>query len=176
MVVLVLAVVALSSTPDVGRAALWTALAVAFCVAIPYSVLLVMVARGKVMDRQLVVREQRRTPLLSALVSVIVGLLVLSVAGAPRPVVALVVAMLAGLGAMTAISHWYKASFHTAVAGGVAVIAGLVLGWVALVPLAVLLGLIAWARLRAGRHTRGQVLLGLAVGAAAAAAIYPPLA
>ena len=175
LVVAVLALVALHSTTQPGSAALWAGLAVLFCVGIPYAVLLMMAAKGRVIDQHLVVREQRRAPLLTALVSVVVGLLVLVGLGAPRPVVALVVAMLAGLASMTAVSHWYKASFHLAVAGGVTVIVGLVLGWSALVPLVALLALIAWARLRAGRHSRGQVLIGLVVGAAAAAVVYPAL-
>lgn len=176
MVVAVLAVVALRSTTQPGWAALWAGLAVLFCVVIPYGVLLVMAAKGHVLDQHLVVREQRRAPLLAALASVVVGLLVLAGLGAPGPVIALVVAMLAGLGAMTIVSHWYKASFHLAVAGGVTVIVGLVLGWLVVVPLVALVGLIAWARLRAGRHSRGQVLVGLVVGAAAAAIVYPALA
>jgi hypothetical protein len=176
MVVAVLAVVAAHSTDRLWSAALWAGLAVLFCVVIPYTVLLGMAAKGRVLDQHLVVREQRRAPLLAALASVIVGLLVLAGLEAPRPVLALVVAMLAGLGAMTVVSHWYKASFHLAVAGGVTVIIGLVLGWSAAVPLAALLSAIAWARLRAGRHSRGQVLVGLVVGAAAAAIVYPALA
>ena len=176
MVIAVLAVVAIHSTAHLGLAALWAGLAVLFCVLIPYGVLLGMAAKGRVLDQHLVVREQRRAPLLAALVSVMVGLVVLTGLDAPRPVLALVVAMLAGLGAMTAVSHWYKASFHLAVAGGVTVIVGLVLGWSAAVPLAVLLTAIAWARLRAGRHSQGQILVGLVVGAAAAAIVYPALA
>lgn len=105
----------------------------------------------------------------------VVGVLVLVAVGAPRPVVALVAAMLGGLAAMTVVSRWSTASFHLAVAGGVTA-AGLVVGWAAAAPLSVLLVVIAWARRRAGRHTGGQVVLGLLVGAGTAAAIHPALA
>jgi len=76
--------------------------------------------------------------------------------------------MLAGLAAMTTVSHWYKASFHLAVAGGVAVILGLVLGWLSAVVLLPVL--------RAGRHTVGKAVAGFLVGALAAGVVYPLLA
>ena len=175
LVMVVLAVVAVRFSSSLWWAVAWALLAALFCVALPYLVLMVLIGKGHVLDRHVVVREQRRAPLAVALVCVVVGLALVSWLGAPRPVVALVVAMLGGLAAMTAVSHWYKASFHLAVAAGVAVVLGLVLGWVAAMLLLPVLAVIAWARLRAGRHTLGQILVGLVVGALAAGLIYPLL-
>ena len=176
LVLFVLAAVTLHSSPTVTSALGWALLAAAFCVGLPYLVLVLLIGRGLVLDRHVVVREQRRWPLLAALLSVLVGLAVLGWLGAPRPVLALVAAMLSGLAAMTALSHWYKASFHAAVAGGVAVILALVFGRWTVLPALPVLAVISWARVRAGRHTPGQVAAGLLVGAALAFLVFPAAA
>ena len=176
LVLFVLAAVTLHSSPSVTSALRWSLLAAAFCVGLPYMVLVLMIGRGLVLDRHVVVREERRWPLLAALLSVFVGLAVLVWLGAPRPLVALVVAMLSGLAAMTVLSHWYKASFHAAVAGGVAVILALVFGRWTLLPALPVLVVISWARVRAGRHTLGQVAIGVLVGATLAFLVFPAAA
>ncbi len=176
LVIAVLAVVAAKFSASLWWAAAWSVMAALFCVGVPYFVLMLLIGKGHVLDRHVVIREQRRWPLLAALASVVIGLSLLAWLGAPRSVVALVAAMLAGLAAMTTVSHWYKASFHLAVAGGVAVILGLVLGWLSAVVLLPVLAIIGWARLRAGRHTVGQTVAGFLVGALAAGVVYPPLA
>lgn len=173
--ILSLAVVAVTSTSSLLSALGWVALTSLFCVGLPTVVLLVLIARGRVLDRHVVVREQRAVPLLAALGSVSVGLALLLVLSAPRPVIALVAAMLAGAVPMTVLSRWSKISFHVGVAGGTAVILTLVLGpWLLL---AAVPGLVAvgWARVRAGRHSLGQVVVGAVVGCAAAALVFPLL-
>jgi len=176
MLLLVLAVVAGKSSPSLLAAVKWSLLAALFTVAIPYSVLLAFVGRGLVMDRHLVIREQRYKPLLAATASVIAGVAVLGRMGAPAAVFALVVAMLAGLTSMGIVTRWYKASFHVAVAAGVATVLVLVLGPQLVLLTAPLIGLLGWARVRAGRHTVAQVLTGLTVGAVVAGVVYPALA
>lgn len=176
LVPVVLLVVAARATDSPGAAAGWAALAAVFCVGVPYAVLHVLVRRGSVTDRHVVVRDQRRTPLAAAVVSVVAGLVVLELLGAPAPVTALVVAMLAGLAAMALVSLAYKASLHVAVVSGVATILASAVGtsWgLALLPV---VALVAWARVRAGRHTPGQAVVGLVVGCGAAALVFPVLA
>ena len=176
LVLLVLAVVAVHSTPSVWAAAAWCVLAATFCVGLPYVVLVLMIGRGVVLDRHVVVRHERRWPLLASLCSVAIGLGLLARLGAPRAVVAVVVAMLAGLAAMTALSQWYKASFHAATASGASAMLFVVLGAWTLPATLSLLALVSWARVRSGRHTVGQVILGLLVGGVAALLVFPPLA
>lgn len=175
VVPVVLLVVSLRSSASLASGVGWAALAVLFCVVLPYAVLLVLIRRGRVHDRQVVIREQRRGPLLVAIASVLVGVALLAVLGAPREVVALVAAMLAGLGVMSLVSHWYKASFHVATVAGAAVVLGHVLGPWWLVVLAPAVGLVGWARWRAGRHTLPQLLVGLLVGAVTAGVVFPAL-
>ncbi len=172
-VVTTLTVVAVTSTSTVLGAAGWVVLSASFCVGVPMLVLRVLMRRGLVLDRHVVVREQRRLPLAGALLSFVAGTIVLLLAGAPAGVLALVVAMVSGLVVMTLVSLRVKASFHVGVAAGSVVVLGLVLGWpwgLGLSPLVVAAG---WARVRAGRHTVGQVVLGMAVGAASAALVFP---
>lgn len=174
LVTLVLAVISLRSAAPLSALG-WTVLAGVFCVGIPLTVLFSLVGRGMILDRHVVIREQRRWPLLAALVSVVLGVAALSVLGAPRPIVALVLAMLTGLLAMTMLSSVYKASFHLAVAAGVGGVLATVYGpWIYLPALAALL-VIGWARLCTGRHTLGQVTAGAVVGWAASATVFAGL-
>jgi hypothetical protein len=176
LVVGVLLVVAMRSAGSVWAGLGWAALAAVFCVGVPYAVLHVLVRRGAATDRHVVVRHERRTPLAAALVSVAVGVRLLLATGAPAPVTALVVAMLAGLAAMAVVSLVHKASFHVAVATGAAVVLALAVGLVWGLLLLPGVALVGWARVRAGRHTRIQTLVGAVIGGVAAACVYPPLA
>ncbi|WP_409484535.1 hypothetical protein [Arsenicicoccus dermatophilus] len=151
---------------------LWAALAVAVCVALPLLWLRAQVRAGAVLDHQLVVREQRGGPLLAAAAFVVGGLTLLWLLGAPAPVVALVLAILAGLTAMSVVSRWHKASFHVGALAGMTCVLAQTLGRPALLVLVPALGLCAWARVRAGRHTTLQVLVGLVVGAVATGLAY----
>lgn len=167
------AVVSLSSTSTALGALVWVVVAALFCVGVPLVILSTLLRRGLVLDRHVVVREQRRLPLLGALASFALGTVVLLLAGAPVPVVALVVSMVVGLVVMTGVSSRVKASFHVGVAAGSVVVLGLVLGWPWGVGLSPLVAAAGWARVRGGRHTPAQVVLGLVIGAVSAAAVFP---
>lgn len=174
LVTVVLAVVSFDSSPPL-LALGWTVLAALFCAGIPLAVLVSLVGRGIVLDRHVVIREQRRLPLLAALVSVVVGVATLGVLGAPQPVLALVLAMLAGLMTMTLLSTVYKASFHLAVAAGVAGVLGTICGWWVYPAAFVALAVVGWARMCTGRHTLGQVVIGAMVGWSAASLVFASL-
>ncbi|WP_226344224.1 hypothetical protein [Agilicoccus flavus] len=155
--------------PGVG----WAVVAIVFCAGAPEAALAWTVRRGRASDRTLVVREQRHAPLLVAIASVAVGVGVLLVAGAPGPVTAFVVAILAGVAVMTALTRVVKASFHVGVLAAVLVVLALdgvpALVCLALTPLVPALG---WARVRAGRHTLGQVVLGAVVSALVVGGVF----
>lgn len=165
VVVLVLSGLAAEAGGSVLVAVGWVALTALFCVVIPYAVLLLLVRSGRVHDRQVVRRDQRTRPMLLAAASTLLGLLVLVRLGAPRTMVAYVVTLLAAMALLLALTRWTKASFHEASAVGSAAGAATLLGggwwWALGVAIAALVG---WARVRAGRHTLPEVLLGAAVG------------
>ncbi|MEV6691193.1 phosphatase PAP2 family protein [Micromonospora sp. NPDC051196] len=149
----------------------WGLVAVVFVSLIPMSYILGGVRRGRLTDHHVRVREQRRVPLLFGLGSVAAGLALLSVLGAPRPVLALVAAGLVGLVVAVTVSHWWKMSIHSAVAVGALVILMVTFGaW--LLVATPLLGLVGWSRVRLGDHTPAQVLAGGALGGLVAAVVF----
>jgi hypothetical protein len=151
----------------------WGIVAAIFASGIPISYIVRGIRQGHYKDHHVSVRERRPTVILFAAASVGVGLALMILLRAPRELVALVVAMLAGLALTLVVTKWWgKVSFHTAVASGTATILVLVFGpWLNLTWLMV--GLIAWARVRLREHTTIQTLIGAALGAAAAGVIFP---
>ncbi|WP_406073990.1 phosphatase PAP2 family protein [Micromonospora sp. NBC_01638] len=154
-----------------GQGLVWGLLATLFVTGIPFAYIVGGVRRGRLTDHHVGRRDQRRAPLLVGLGSVAAGLALLAVLGAPRPVLALAVAGLVGLVVAVSVSHWWKISIHSAVAGGTLVILMLTFG--ALLVVAVpLLALVGWSRVRLRDHTVPQVLAGGVLGALIAAVVF----
>jgi membrane-associated phospholipid phosphatase len=80
---------------------------------------------------------------------------------APEVLVALSAAIALQLGALALVTTVWKVSYHAAGAGGLAAIAYTLEGAALGVGLLLLAALVAWARVRLGRHTRAQVVVGL---------------
>ncbi len=156
------------------EAAQWAALAILFTSVLPFAFILFGVRRQRLSDHHVGVREQRPLPLLVALASVLVGLVLLARSGAPADVVALVGAGLAGLVVAIVITLFWKISIHVAVAAGTVVVLCLLFG-PALLVLAPLIALSAWARVELRDHTPAQVAAGAAVGAAVAGMVFSSL-
>jgi hypothetical protein len=167
-------VVALHTAGGLGAGLAWGLLAALFSAVIPYGVILFGVRRGRLTDRHIGRREQRRGPLLIGLASVLVGVLALALAGAPRQLVTLVIGMFLVLLMVTAINHWWKLSAHAAVAAASTALLVLLFGPVLLVAVPVLLA-VGWSRVRLGDHTAAQVAAGLLTGAALALGIFAVL-
>jgi membrane-associated phospholipid phosphatase len=106
--------------------------------------------------------------------SVLVGLAILAVRGAPRELVALVAALAVGLASSLAVTLVWKISIHVAVVTGAVVILGLVFGpaYLALLPAVALVG---WARAAVGDHTPTQVAAGALLGGTVAAVVFSAL-
>ncbi|PWU50843.1 hypothetical protein DLJ47_23100 [Micromonospora sp. S4605] len=151
----------------------WGIVAALFASGIPISYIVRGVRRGHYRDHHVSVRERRPAVILFAAASVAVGLALMVLFRAPRDLVALVVAMLAGLALTLVVTKWWgKVSFHTAVASGTATTLVLVFGpWLYLAWLVV--GLIAWSRVRLREHTVAQTVVGAVLGAAAAGVVFP---
>ncbi|MER6917005.1 hypothetical protein ABT354_35620 [Streptomyces sp. NPDC000594] len=117
---------------------------------------------------------ERRDRLAAApwiLAPVAAGAVLLPLLGAPREMTALVVAMAAVLLALAAITTVWKVSAHSAVAAGASAV--LILGYGSwMLPLTVVTAATAWSRIRLGRHTPAQVVVGVTVGAAAAGTTF----
>lgn len=174
LVVAVLLLVGAVSAHDPFRGAGWGLLAAVFIGGLPYAFLLHGVRRGRYTDRHVRVRQQRTGPLLFAGGCVITGLVLLALLGAPRQLLALVVAMLVGLAVTMAITLAWKVSVHTAVAAGTVVILTLVLGPELLVTWPAV-ALVGWSRVQLRDHTLAQVVAGAALGGVIAATVFTAL-
>lgn len=149
----------------------WGLLAALFAVLLPFLYLVRGVRRRQFTDHHVRLRQQRPLPLAVGIISLLIGLGLMLVLGAPRELVALVVAMFVGLGTSILVTLFWKISIHVAVVAGAVVILVLVFG-PALLALTPLVGLVGWARVEAGDHTPVQAFAGAALGALAAALVF----
>jgi membrane-associated phospholipid phosphatase len=166
--------VAVHSTGEIIQGIGWGALSVVFTALIPYAFVLLGVRRGKWATHHIPDRHQRPAALLFGLGSVLVGLAVLVLLGAPGQLLALVVAQLVGLLVALTISLAWKVSIHTAVAFGTVIILALVLGPWSTVALVLALA-VGWSRLILRAHTVAQVIGGAAVGTLVAGSVFAAL-
>ncbi len=126
---------------------------------------LLMRRRSRVSDFWISARTQRLVPSLF-LLGAFVGLLAaLALLGAPKTLLLTTLSM--GLGATTvaAITLFWKASAHCAVAGHAAMAGPLLLGSAGTV-FVLVLPLVLYARISPGAHTVAQAIAGAALGAA----------
>ncbi|AQT74266.1 MULTISPECIES: hypothetical protein [Streptomyces] len=145
----------------------WGLLAALFCGAVPIAIITVGVRRGALTDQHIRVRRQRVVPMALSLVSVLAGVALLRVLGAPADVFALVVAMLVGLVSSLLVTVAWQISIHMSVAGGTVMILLLVFG-PAVLPAAAVAAAVGWSRLALRAHTPAQLLAGTALGGTAA--------
>ncbi len=142
----------------------WSLLGMLFTVVVPAAIVDLGVRHGRYTDHHLTRREQRAVPLGLAAASVAAGVAVLAVAGAPRAIVALQVAVLATLALATLVTLVWKVSLHVAVVAAAAAVLPVLGGaWWTVSWLAV--PVVAWSRWRLRAHTRPQLVVGALLGA-----------
>lgn len=163
--------VALKSAPTVGDAIRWGLLAVCFASVFPFLYILRGVRRRRLSDHHVGAREQRPALLVLFAAVVLLGTAVLALLGAPRPLVALIAAMAAGLVVSLGVTLLWKISVHAATAAGAAVILLLVFG-PSLWPCLAIPPLVGWSRVEVRDHTAAQVVAGMTMGAAVAAVVF----
>lgn len=166
-----LLVVAIRSAGS-GAGAAWGGFAALLVTGIPLAYVAKGVRAGKWSDHHIAERTQRVVPLLIASASVAVAAVLLVLVNAPRDLIALVLAQLAGLIVVLVVSHWWKISIHTAVAGGFLGVLVVLFGPWALLGLPVLAA-VGWSRIVLDAHTWAQVLAGGAMGLLVAVTLFP---
>src|SRR2546423_424200 len=92
-----LLLVAWHSAPTAAEAVRWGILAALFASFMPFLYIVRGVRRGRLTDHHVGDREQRRAPLLVGIASILVGLALLRLWGAPRDLVAVVAVLAVGL-------------------------------------------------------------------------------
>ncbi len=171
LVIGLLAVVAWDSAPTPGSRLLWGAVAATFAGVLPLAYLVQGARQGRWEDHHVGDREKRPAVIMVILASVLVGTALLAAAGAPRELLALLAAMIAGLVVTLAVTVVWKISVHAAVAAGTVVVLTLVFG-PALGILWLLVALVGWSRVALGDHTVGQVVGGALAGGVVAAVVF----
>ncbi|QHK22383.1 phosphatidic acid phosphatase [Pseudarthrobacter psychrotolerans] len=147
------------------------ALAALFVCVLPLVALLVLVRMGRVTDHHVSNRKQRAPVLLMALGFVIAGLVVLQATGAPRSVLVMVLAIVAGIIVLAAVSPFWKISGHAAAVSSAAVISVLMMG-PAWLPLVLLVPAVGWSRVVLRAHTLAQVVAGSLFGGLVMAGLW----
>ena len=170
VVAALLVVMAVSTAPP-ADALRWAVISILFASVLPMAYVIAQVRRRRVTDRHVRIRAQRRLPMLIAIASTVAGLALLTGFGAPRPLVALAAAGVAGLVVTAVITEFWKISLHAAVVGGAVTIVVIVFG-ISWLPFFALLVLVAWARVELGDHSVAEVVGGGAVGCAVAASVF----
>lgn len=158
-----LIIVTWASAPGPPAALAWGIGATVLAMGAPLLYLRRQVRTGRVSDHHVTARRQRPKLLFITLVSLLATLAVARAGGAPRMLIALVAALLAGLGLFMLITLAWKISFHAGVSAGAVVILTLVFG-PAMLLFSPAVPLLAWARVRLGDHTPAQVTAGAILG------------
>ena len=150
----------------VGGAA-WGLLAVFFAAVLPYVVTWRM--RHPADGRHPSNSTRLRYLLLTA-GSAVIGVVLVAALGAPRRVLVVSVVIVVGLLAGAVVNMRWRASNHVAgLAGAVSVLSVIYTPiWLIAAPLVAVL---AWARVRLGRHSKQEVVLGAAIGAVVGAIV-----
>jgi hypothetical protein len=136
----------------------WTFLSVFFSTLVPALYVVIQIWRGKITDVHVMEREQRGGPFTVALVSSVVGGLVLRYLRAPAEVWGIgLVLFINGL-VMLQITRIWKISMHVAVLSATILAAIIMIDGVSIPALVWMVPALIWARVTRGRHTVWQGL------------------
>ncbi|MBI4927138.1 MAG: phosphatase PAP2 family protein [Anaerolineae bacterium] len=143
---------------------LWALFSISFTIIVPAAFILVLRKRGKVTDFDVFVREQRFWPYMVSVSCALIAWLVMALAHAQGLFILISAAAAIQAIVMFLVNLKWKISVH---ASGTACFA--VLSWQLFglpgASLLLAIPLVAWSRVRLGRHTTGQVIAGSALGA-----------
>jgi membrane-associated phospholipid phosphatase len=149
---------------NTGSVLMWIALYIALTTIPPALYIMYLVRRKIVTDFHLNIRRERTQPFLVMTINTALVLLIMSLAGAPELILIVLAAGALQLFCMLLITFRWKISGHCTAATGLVVLA-LALFGENLLPLALIIPLIAWSRVRLNRHTFTQTVAGIFLGA-----------
>ena len=151
----------------------WGALAALFVGVLPYLAIRLLMRSGRIRgDHHVPERRERALPIALALVSIVVGLVLLAALGAPAAVTTFGLVTVAVVVVVGLVNLAWKLSGHAAVVATCAVVVLIAYGpWSLLLSVPVVLWT-GWSRVRLGAHTPAQVLAGAAAGAVLASVVW----
>jgi membrane-associated phospholipid phosphatase len=152
----------------------WGLLAALFFGVIPFGYVLRGVRQKRWADHHVGEREQRKPVFVFSLGFMLVGLLLLAVAGAPDDLVAFLATLLIEAAVALAVTLVWKISLHTWVSSIGATALVVVLGPWALL-LWPFLSAVGWSRVELEDHSLAQVVAGALMGTLITALVFPLL-
>lgn len=143
----------------------WHCAAVSLALAVlgPLSVFFWWHCTGAVSDLDVSVRAERPKPFLAALVGAMIACVALQSMHAPLRIRQFALAHAAVIGVALIVTLQWKISLHCAGAAGIATLLTGVLGIQGMVAFTSV-AMVAWSRIRLGRHTISQALAGSVLG------------
>jgi len=159
------------STPSIVDALKWSLILVVISILPVFSVTTYLVRNQRLDDLFIGVRKQRTKIYLLASVCALFGCIILLYLGAPLMLVATFVAGLSAIVIFMCINLLWKISLHTALIAASVTVLLILYGSIAAVT-AVLLPLIAWARIELEHHSLAQVTTGALLAASIVVAVF----
>ena len=167
----VLGAVAANSTKGPMEFLQWWAISGFFTSLLPLGFLVQALRRGSISDWYVTQAHQRIVPFTFAAVSFGAAALLMILLSAPKELLTVTLAGMAGLFVAIALTPKWKLSIHAgSVTGGIVVLV-LVFGPWALL-LAPIAPLVGWARTNVAHHTQAQVIVGGLIGGIVAAVVF----
>ena len=171
MTVILVVLVAVGAARHGLTGAAWGLVGALFSGVVPQVAIAVGVRKGTVGDRYVRDRSKRTPILLLIMLSVAVGLCLMSLGGAPSVLTAMVLGQFGTMIPATAITTRWKISLHTCAAGGAVAMLTVAFGaWWLLGYL--LVALVGWSRVILRDHTAAQTIAGCLLGSVTAGTVF----
>jgi len=149
----------------------WALLCILFGMIIPFLYIFFLYRKNKIYDIHIPEKSKRIKPLLFTLLSYITGLIVLYLLGAPLFLKVIFILTIISASMYTIITYYWKISMHASYITFVVITFNILLGpWMLM--LLPLIPIVGWARVRAKRHTKPQVLTGAGLASIISFLVY----
>ena len=157
---------------SLAQALFWTALSIGIVILPLVYLIFSGVRSGRYSDPSISIREQRRSLYITASVLFILLIVILVLGKAPLILVAcLTAAVLATLIGFLINSRFTKLSLHSIAIAGCTTVTILTLPWLG-ITMALIMLVVAWARIRLRHHTLAQILIGWTVAVGSVVFIF----
>jgi membrane-associated phospholipid phosphatase len=158
-------------TTSLEQFLMWWLVAVGASCAAPLAFILWGVRKGRFTDHHVTQREQRTIPYLVGLSTASAALAVMVLKNAPKEILAITIAALAGGLILLILTKFTKPSMHVATVTSSAVLLVIHFGPITW-PLLILVPIVGWGRMKLKAHTLYHVALGAATGAVVSAVLF----
>ncbi|MCD4669121.1 MAG: hypothetical protein K8S14_01605, partial [Actinomycetia bacterium] len=149
----------------------WALLCILFGMMIPFLYVFFLYRKNKIYDIHIPEKNNRMKPLLFTLLSYITGLIVLYLLDAPPFLKVIFILTIISASIYTVITYYWKISMHASYITFIVITFNILLGpWMLL--LLPLIPIVGWARVRAKRHTKPQVLTGAGLASVICVLVY----